>query len=68
MRKDDRNTTEGGGSDDQGSSRRDFLAKSAHMLYVAPLVVSYDISEVYDEKEGYALARRQTPPPHHEEK
>lgn len=51
-----------------GSNRRDFLAKSAHMLYVIPLVVSYDISEVYDEREGYALARTLTPPPHHQEK
>lgn len=55
----------GGGA---GRNRRDFLAKSAHMLYVIPLVVSYDISEVYDEKKGYALARTLTVPPHHHEK
>lgn len=49
---------------DRGS-RREFLHKSARVFYVAPLVVSYDISEVYDEKEGYAQPPGHTLPPHH---
>ena len=53
----------------EGSSRRDFLRKGARVLYIAPLVVSYDISEVYDAESGYALAGGTTPVPmHHGEK
>ena len=47
-------------------SRRDFLSKSTRVLYVAPLVASYDIAEFYNpEEEGYAQAPRPTPYPHH---
>ena len=46
-------------------SRRDFLSKSTRVLYIAPLVASYDIAEFYDEEEGYAQGPRQTPSPHH---
>ncbi len=52
-------------SDGKESSRRDFLSRSARVLYVAPLVASYDIAEFYNEEEGYAQGHGHTPPSHH---
>ena len=46
-------------------SRRDFLSKSTRVLYVAPLVASYDIAEFYNEEEGYAELQSRTPPSQH---
>jgi hypothetical protein len=61
---------DGKSSDREDSkSRREFISKGTRLLYVAPLVISYDISEVYNEGEGHA-AQLRTPPPytHHGEK
>ena len=55
-------------SDGKASSRREFISKSARILYIAPLVVSYNIAEIHDEKKGYALPQGPTPYPHHGEK
>lgn len=52
---------EGGGK----GSRRDFLRKGARAMYVAPLVVTYSIAELYDEESGYARAQGPSPPPMH---
>ena len=51
--------------DGKESSRRDFLSKGTRVLYVAPLVASYDIAEFYSEEEGYAQVPGHTPPSHH---
>jgi len=52
-------------SESKESSRRDFLSKSTRVLYVAPLVASYDIAEFYNEEEGYAMGYGHTPPSQH---
>ena len=67
MPESDRDT--GRTSREDGTSRRAFISKGSRLLYVAPLVISYDISEVYNESEGHA-AQLRTPPPytHHGEK
>ena len=59
----------GSTSSEDGQSRRSFISKGTRLLYVAPLVISYDISEVYNESEGHA-AQLRTPPPytHHGDK
>ncbi len=50
-------------------SRREFISKGTRLLYVAPLVISYDISEVYNESEGLAAPQVHTPAPiHHGDK
>lgn len=54
-------STSGGG----GKSRREFISKGTRLLYVAPFVISYDISEVYNEREGYSQPHYPTPAPHH---
>jgi hypothetical protein len=59
------NETNNSSRDGEERSRREFLSKSARVLYVAPLVASYDIAEFYNEEEGYAQAPGHTPPSHH---
>ncbi len=55
-------------SDEKGT-RREFLKKSARAAYVAPLVATFRVAEVYDAESGNARARGVTPPPvHHGEK
>ena len=49
-------------------SRREFISKGTRLLYVAPLVISYDISEVYNEGEGHAEYFRTPPILHHGDK
>ncbi len=44
------------------TSRRGFLRKTGRAFYAVPLVVTYRITEVYDEESGYARAQTLTPP------
>jgi len=50
---------------EERGTRRDFLKKSARAVYVAPLVATFSVADVYDEESGYALAQAHTVPPHH---
>ncbi len=54
--------------DNEKGTRREFLKKSARAAYVAPLVATFSVAEIYDEESGYARAQGPTPPPHHGEK
>lgn len=53
----------GSTSRDGGKSRREFISRGSKLLYVAPLVISYDISEIYNESEGHKSFT--SPYPHH---
>jgi hypothetical protein len=46
-------------------TRREFLKKSARAAYVAPLVATFSVADIYDEESGYALAQGMTQPAHH---
>lgn len=59
------NDNKNSNSNGKKRSRRDFLSKSTRVLYVAPLVASYDIAEFYNEEEGYAMGYGHTPPSQH---